>query len=61
VVGRPDGFEVKLALRGKTRLLIADWIPGLPSSAGALVAARNASAVPSQAGDATVVSRTLDL
>jgi hypothetical protein len=61
VVGRPDGFEVKLALRGHARLLIADWIPGLPSSAGALVAARNASAVPSQAGDATVVSRTLDL
>ncbi len=59
----PGGVEIQLDLPTTKRLtaIVLDRSPGLPASAKPLLRARPASAVPSQDGDLTLVSRRFDL
>jgi Peptidase family M28 len=55
-----DGIEVEAVLGGGTAdFVLLDRTPGVPSSGRTLLAARPATAVPSQTGDASIVTRRI--
>jgi hypothetical protein len=63
VTGMPDeGVTLEIvASREPVTLTVVDETSGVPASAAPIVAARPTTAVPTQRGDVTVVSRTLPL
>jgi hypothetical protein len=56
-----NGVEVELELAKAASILIWDGTAGLPSGADRLLATRPSSAVPSQLGDITLASRSVQL
>jgi hypothetical protein len=56
----PEGIEIEAEISGgPPEFVLTDRTPGLPASGRALLAARPESAVPSQTGDASIVTRRI--